>query len=74
MTDCEHSDDAATCPVCQRGGAPAIPPPAAHEVGPPFDASFPGHCRGCGYPIHPGDRIRAYDDHYRHADKVCITG
>jgi hypothetical protein len=53
---CDLSDLLVTECGC-RIHAPTEPEPAG-DPGPPFPARYPGHCSGCGDPIHDGDMIR----------------
>ena len=71
MTDagCPHGmPSPASCIDCMDEGLlPPPPKPEVPEPGHSFEAAYPGHCKGCDLPIHPGQRITAMTDGtYRH--------
>jgi hypothetical protein len=55
VTNCAHCRPVSNLPL------------EGHDLGPVFDANFPGRCVGCERPIRPDDPIRACDGEYIHA-------
>ena len=43
MIECEHGDDASTCPPCRRAAGKDRPPPARR-----ITARYDGACPACG--------------------------
>lgn len=56
--DCPHSDDATTCPVCQRARQPNAPTPIDElTIYARTEAAFPSECSLCHIRIEPGDPL-----------------
>ena len=62
VTDC-------ACRDCRNLPDPA-PGPVRAELGPWFEARFPGRCSRCATEFEPGDRIRA-DGHGGYLAECC---
>lgn len=75
MTACPHGfPSPASCFACMEdeGVGPPPKPPAPEVSSRPFTARHPGHCRGCAFPIEPGDLIvYMTDETVRHAHPDC---
>lgn len=75
MTACPHGmPSPASCLTCMEddglGPPPAPPPPTVSSRS--FTARHPGHCRGCAFPIEPGEQVVYMDDQtLRHATPEC---